>query len=358
MSQQKLQTTALDGGFGNFKLAYLNGDGTIHTRSFPSVVGLGNTDLGMLSTGFERRNVAQVKPYVVEFDASGFGLVKYLVGPNVHRWGESSQRLDFQRLYEGPQVKAMTLVGLGLMNPVEPVAILQALPVEALQKKEVGQAILAGQRSWLVGEHVFKLDGRERRVTVSQIKAMPQPLGSYFFWGLDPHGVWIKSEDDFNALTVVADIGFNTLDLFGIERGRVIGHYTGGQNLGMHNAAAGIARQVREQYGIELSLHQADELLQVHIAGQEAVVYQNGKHQVAAIVQQALDEAFAGISDFLRAHWKKGGYNKVIITGGGAKALRKPLLQQYPAAFVPTDPVTANADGLARFAARTGGIFA
>lgn len=353
-----LQTSAYDGGFGNFKLAWLNGDGHIHVNAFPSVTGIGETDLGLLATGLEQRRVTQVKPYSIEFDA-GNGLVKYLVGFNVHRWGEAgSQRLDFYRLFEGPQIKALTLTGLALMNPDRPVAILQAFPVEALQKKELGQSILSGQRSWLLGEHQFRLDNREYRVTVAQIKAMAQPLGSYFTWGLDEKGVWIRSEDDFNALTVVGDIGFNTLDLFGIERGRVIGHFTGGQNLGMHNAASIIARGVRSLYGVELSLHQADELVQAHVAGQPAVVYQNGRYEVNALVQQALDETLAGILDFLRSHWKKGGYNKMILTGGGARALRKALLRQYPAAFIPADPVTANADGLARFAARENGIFA
>ena len=97
---------ALDGGFGNTKIAYKNGDGHIHVESFPSVVGLGQTDMGLLTTGLDGRR-RQVKPFVVEFDG-----LQYLAGPNIHRWNRPVERLDFRRLYEGPEARTLFYAAL------------------------------------------------------------------------------------------------------------------------------------------------------------------------------------------------------------------------------------------------------
>lgn len=356
--------TAIDGGFGNFKVAYRNGDGHIHVEQFPSVVGLGQTELGLLATGLDGRR-RQVKPFVVEFDG-----LAYLVGPNVHRWGRPSERLDFQRLYEGPEVRALTYAALGRVLSLAPLSfaegskgrvfdpgreislsILAGFPVEILQDRPRGLATLAGLKAWLVGRHAFCVDGRPYAITVTAVKAMAQPLGSYFLWGLDEEGRWRRSEADFNAPVAVADIGFNTLDLFGIERGQVVSRLTGGQALGMHRAATAIKRHVRHAYGVDLSLGQADELIREHVKGHPAQVHHTGgTAEINPVVQQALDETFAAINQFLLEHWREGGYRYLILTGGGAEALRKPLLRHWPAAIYLPDPVCANANGLARYA--------
>lgn len=344
-------TAAIDGGFGNFKIAHKNGDGHVHVSHFPSVVGLGQTDLGLLTTGLNGRH-RQVKPHTVEF-----GGLAYLVGPNVYRWGRTTERLDFQRLYDGPEVRAMTYAALARILPpsgvAEDLAILAGFPVEVLQDRPRGQAALAGLKSWLLGPHDFCVDGRPYTVTVTAIKAMAQPLGSYFAWGLDENGRWNRSEADYNAPVAVADIGFNTLDLFGIERGQVVSRLTDGQALGMHRAAAQIKRHVRGLYNVDLSLGQADELIREHVKGRPAVVHYPGASvEVNGYVQQALDECFAGINQFLLDHWQAGSFRYLILTGGGAEALRKPLLKHWPAAFCSPEPVTANVNGLARFACK------
>lgn len=339
---------AIDGGFGNFKIGYRNGDGSTHVEHFPSVVGLGQTDLGLLTTGLDGRR-RQVKPLNVEFDG-----LRYLVGPNVHRFGRPVERLDFQRLYEGAEIRALTYAALGSAfdpGPALHLSILAGFPVEVLQDRPRGVAALNGLKSWLVGRHTFCVDNRPYEVTVAAVKAMAQPLGSYFLWGLNEEGQWARSEADYVSPVAVADIGFNTLDLFGIERGQVISRLTGGQALGMHRAATAIKRHVRSAYSVELSLGQADELIREHVKGHDALVYHLGSTaRINPIVQQALDECFAAINQFLREHWQAGGFRYLILTGGGADALRKPLLKHWPQAILLPEPVTANANGLARFA--------
>lgn len=359
------QILAYDGGFGNTKIAYKNGDGHIHVEYFPSVVGLGHTtDLGLLTTGLNGRH-RQVKPFVVEFSTSplrggiegggeGQGEVTYLAGPNLHRWTRPTERLDLRRLYEGPETRVLFYAALsGLLEPDEEthLYILDGFPVEILLDKPAAQSALASLKAWRLGWHEFCVDGVPYRVNVKAVKAIAQPLGSYFAWGLDEDGQWSRSAADFNAPVAVVDIGFNTLDLFGLERGQIVSRLTDGKSLGMHRAAESIKRHVSQAYGVELSLSQADELIREHVAGRDALVYhQNNTDRINPVVQQALDECFAAINGFLGEHIAGGGFRYLILTGGGAAALRQPLLRHYPAAICLPDPITANANGLARYA--------
>ncbi|MCP4593464.1 MAG: hypothetical protein GY842_22230, partial [bacterium] len=64
----------VDPGFGNFKIALVK-DGAIKVVVVPSVVGVGETDLGMLSLGDLGRRRRQTVP-----DRVTFGGVTYLVG--------------------------------------------------------------------------------------------------------------------------------------------------------------------------------------------------------------------------------------------------------------------------------------
>ena len=61
--------------------------------------------------------------------------------------------------------------------------------------------------------------------------------------------------------------------------------------------------------------------------------------------------AFAGVSQFIRRHWERGlQFRHLLITGGGAQAMQSRLLAQYPQAIILPAPVTANAEGMAKFA--------
>jgi len=361
MNTTKL-AVAIDGGFGNTKIAWSALDGHIHVAHFPSVVGLGQADLGLLHVGLNGRH-RQVKPFTVEFnpplssqERGPGGEVRYLVGPNVHRFTRASERLDFRRLHEGPEVRVLTYAAWAMaFEPEQEIelSILHGFPVEILQDRSRGLAALAGLRAWQLGRHEFRVDGRPYAVTVAAIKAMAQPLGSYFSWGLNEAGDWSRPEADFNAPAAVADIGFNTLDLFGIEHGQVVSRLTGGQALGMHRAATAVRRYARRHHEIDLSLGQADELIRDHLKNRPALLHHPaGAVEINSQIQQALDECFAAINEFLREHWQTGGFRYLILTGGGAQALRQSLLRHYPSAILLPDPVTANANGLARYARR------
>jgi len=229
-------------------------------------------------------------------------------------------------------------------------SLIIGLPVEVMADRDLAIATLKGLRKWLVGDHTFQVDSATCQVTVHQVKALAQPVGAFFAWGLDDGGKWRLSADDLKAPAGVCDIGFNTLDLFAVEGGQVIARYTGGETLGMRRAAETLADLVRRAHSITLTLPQADALLR----GRSPRVYADGKGiDVRSLIAQSLDATAASALAYIERHWDDGRqFAHLLFTGGGSQALRSHLLRAYPHGVILPDPLTANATGLARYARR------
>ena len=336
----------LDPGFGGFKVVEASSDGhrSVH---LPSVVGVGYTDTGLLSLGSlgARRNGQQ--PLAVAWNGT-----HYLAGHRVASFARPIERMDFIRLSDGPELRALTYTAVGsLLGPGEhTVALILGLPVEVMAERERATATFKCLREWLLGEHRFSLDGKASAIQVREVKAMAQPAGAFFAWGLDDTGHWVRPASDLKAPVGICDIGFNTLDLFAVEGGQVVARFTGGDTLGLRRAAELLGSQVRREHGVALSLHAADALLsdrrpQLHTPA--------GFADLQAATRQALDATTGEILGFVESRWGQGRqFAYLLFTGGGAEALRPELTRLYPHGLVLPDPVTANALGLARYAQR------
>jgi hypothetical protein len=346
MSDREVFLISFDPGFGNAKGAWVEPGVGTRVAVVPSVVGVGETDLGLLSVGKMGRRRRQAIP-----DRVAFGGVSYLVGENVARFARPVQRMDFLRLSDGPELRALfyaalyRLLGAG----VHRADLMVGLPVEVLADRARGRATLRGLRAWMVGAHEFAVNDEEAVLEVEGVQAMAQPAGAFFAWGLNDRGEWTKGKDNLKAPVAVCDVGFNTLDLFAVEGGKVVGRFTGGDTAGMRRAAELLVAAVRERYGIELSLHEADALMRQR---QPRLYTSQGEVNVRALASQAQDTAAAGVVTFVEQRWGNGKrFAHLLFSGGGAAALEKGLLQQYPHGVVLPDPVSANAVGLARYVA-------
>ena len=125
-------------------------------------------------------------------------------------------------------------------------------------------------------------------------------------------------------------------------------------SLGISRRAAELLiNSVRAEHEVELSLHEADALLRQR---RPRLYTAQGEVNLRPFVTQALGTAAAGIVTFVERRWGNGKqFAHLLFTGGGAEAMRKALLRQYPHGIVLPDAVTANAVGLARYAARVFG---
>jgi len=352
---------ALDPGFGSFKVAAVV-NGKILTTSLPSLVGVGQTDLGMLQTGLTRQK--KLLPHQITLNGQTL-----LTGQHVGLYARPSQRLDTERLGDSPEQRSLTLTALGLMrqqitqnvtlpseNPTH-ISLIVALPVHVLQGPDA-KTVVQALEAWLVGEHVFTLNGQLFHMHIHNLRAMAQPLGSFFEWGLNSSGQWNRSPADLKASVAILDEGFNTLDLFHLSGGQIVRRFTGGETLGMRRAAKTMQDLLLQKAERRVSLHEADEYVRQACNGHRAGLLVKGEQfDLKPLAHQALDVAAGEVKAYLSQTWEDGkAFDYIILTGGGALALGERLRSVFPNAIQLSDPVTANARGLARFAQRSGAV--
>jgi len=358
-----IRKVCLDIGNGNMKGAEVVV--TKHTRkgevveyralsviSLPSQVGAGDTQLGGLSLGNLTKRRKEQEPVQVTFSGGS-----YLVGHNVARYARPLERFDSAKYTDSLEVRALTYALLAQLvdGGSTDLALIVALPVDVVMAANFKETV-KGIEGWLLGEHTFTYDGGESHLNVHAIKCLAQPVGAFFAWGLAETGEWTRAEDDLlNANVAVLDSGFNTLDLLLVKRGQIEKRFTGGDTLGVRVAAEEIARVVKKQYGFDLSMAEADATIRQYLDKKSVPIIVAGqRHDLKAIVQQALSALATRTIDFVEETWRGAQLSYVLLAGGGALVLDAPIKRQIKHAEVLADPVTANAVGLAKLAQRPG----
>jgi len=314
----------------------------------PSVVGVGSTDMGMLSLGNFSRGRKAPRPHEVEW-----GEGAYLVGEGVEFYARPVERMDLMRLADGADTRALTYAAMAAVvgRPGEcRLNVMVGFPVQLLADRDQAKSVLRDLRAWLRGVHRFTVDGQEYVVHVERIQAMAQPAGAFFAWGMDDEGRWVRPVEDLKVPVAIVDIGFNTLDLFAVQNGRVVGQYTGGDTAGVRRATALLREFVQRRYNVRLSHHQADAFLRER----RPVLYcAAGEVDLSDAVRQALEATARAVQAFVEERWGHGAqFRSVLATGGGAALFRQWLAAQMPMVNILPEPVTANALGLARYGQR------
>lgn len=317
------------------------------SANIPAVVGVGKTDFGLLSAGNLRRTAREI-PHVISWDGA-----QYLVGMGVEKFARPTERMDFLRLADGKEGQALTLTTLGSLAGESrqlQASLMVGFPVEVMLNRSLATQILRDLRAWLTKVHRFTLDGQEYCITVDDLQAAAQPAGAYFTWGMNNQGKWNRSAADLDVLVGIADIGFNTLDIFSVAGGQVVGKLTGGDTAGIRRAAEALMREVKEKYDVNLSRHEADQFLR---AEKPTLSCWQGEIDLAPLTSQAIEAAASGIGDFIETLWGPGKqFRHLLFTGGGAELIRTQLVRRYPHGQVLPSPVLANALGLARYGRR------
>ena len=336
-----------DPGFGNSKAALIK-NGTLTTTHLPSVVGVGNTDIGLLDTSLGNSR-QRTLPDEVSFDG-----VSYLVGQNVAKYAKPVERMDFQRLSDGPELRALfytTMHHLLEDDTVEDVRVMVGLPVEIMQDRQLAKATRRALRKWMVGHHKYEVNGQTTSLIIARVEVMPQPAGSYFSWGMNNNGSWNRGADTLRDTIAICDIGFNTADLFVLESGKIVARYTAGETAGIRRAAEQVISIIRQKAGVSLSLHEADAFLH---QSSPSLSTASGVMDLAPIVDQARKSVAASVLQLTERQWGNAKrFRHVLFTGGGSQLLANSLSRAYPHGYVLPDAVVANAAGLAKYGLRS-----
>lgn len=341
----------LDPGFGNVTAANVNGKVNVVTK--PSVVGVGTMDTGALNVAGVTKSRRTDVPTVVGFDG-----IEYLVGQGVSEHARPIERMDLNRFSDSPELRSLIYATVGQVLPGNKanVALAIGLPVEVLQNKSIAGSIERDMRNWLLGDHSFAIDGDIYSIDIVGLRVdIAQPLASWFNWGLDNTGKWNRPVSDAKAPSLIIDLGFNTLDVIAISSGRISSRYTGGETLGMRRASEMLLDILGRKYGISMSLHEADDLIQAVVNRRSATVYVGGKPvNVDNEAQQSINSLSSLVLRFIDQKVDNATQFNIILTGGGVLALGRDLLTEYPGAVVIDNPLESNAIGLAKLAQREG----
>jgi len=342
---------AFDPGFGNGKIALIV-DGELRTVVVSAIVGMGDTNLGRLSIGDVGRQRRRKLP-----DRVVFGDVNYLVGDGTERYAAPMKGLDFLRLRDGPDVRALfyDCIYHALGAGDHEASMIVGLPVEVMSDEKQADATARSLRDWMIASHQFSVNDDDVSLVVRDVKLVAQPIGAFFAWGMDNKGQWARRATDLRASVGVLDIGFNTLDLFAMEGAEISARYTDGDTLGMRRAAEYVVKAIDDAYGKSISIYQANDMIQ---SSDPVLHTSQGQVDPRPLIEQALSRVASGILTFVQEPDKWGNgrqFDYLLFTGGGSEALREQLSDQYPHGHVLPQAVAANAIGMARYAQRVYG---
>ena len=325
-----LQPVGLDPGYGNIKARGRLGQLNMGSFVATSTGGLGQAALGLRTP---RRPL--------EVSADG---VTYLVGDEAGAWGQLVDITEFYRLGSRHLTAAALAAIAAVAEEGSPISLAVGLPVALLRGEDAddqeAREVAMTLRGRLLGRRDLLIrDRREERRVVLEVAALrlfPQPVGAWASLVLDDDGV-ARRPEAYRSLVGVVDIGFNTVDLYGVQGGVL-------QPAMAQGAALGV-RRLLEQVAPGLGAYTA--------------LYRLRQGQLA-LDSEAVREWAAEVAGFVRRCWGRLGLQSAttLLVGGGVLLLQEhdclSLLRRSLRGHVVVhhDPVVANADGLYRLAAR------
>lgn len=324
-----MKHVGIDVGYGYTKAA----DG-VREVMFPSVIGRAEriryqSDL--------RGEVGQSNGLSLGVDGS-----EYFVGELALRQSRVQFTLLDRSRTTSDQLKLLFLAALSELTGRghEEVQVVTGLPVEYYQDRE----LLAGQ---LLGRHRVSRNGSEQAFSVQAVKVIPQPFGTLFWKILSDDG-YIVDERLARARVGIVDVGVYTTDYVLVDWLTYIEKGSGSIPVAMSTAYGLLAREILDQYGLELTLHNIDACVRTR-----SVRVYGARQDIGPLVDSVLEGVAEEIVSKARTLWGEGrDLDAVMVTGGGAEALGRYFHQVYPHARVVPDPAMANVRGFFKYANR------
>ena len=92
-----------------------------------------------------------------------FDSAAYLVGEGLTRFARPIERMDLQRLGDGPEARALTFTTLGMLfGPGQHTAsLIVGLSVEVMSDRQAALQTLSTLRAWLKGDNCFEVDRQQ-----------------------------------------------------------------------------------------------------------------------------------------------------------------------------------------------------
>ena len=318
METKNMISMGIDPGFGGLKI-YSQGKGL---ELLSQVAANGGQHLdGMLGLKQAER------PLMVE---TGDG--QFYVGAHTHQYGRLIENLNFDRLNNSPEIRALVYGAWTKYMQVNgifeaPLSLMIALPIQTM-----GQDMREYRNSiceWLKGSHTWTANENSYSVTVDRARINSQPALALFDFVLDDEAKRIK-EHSF-ALTSeigIISVGFNTIELMVVENSTVTEAATGGEKMGVRRLLELLNPQRKYSMGhLDLKLRQGSLNY-----SEKLTTWAN---EVNGVIENIWDKAL-------------DRFSSVLVVGGGALLLGD-LLSLQGKGIVLDNPVQSIARGSDKF---------
>lgn len=325
-----------DPGNSEATLTTASGQGRGTTLTIPSTIGGGDwAELQRVRGGAGTDGLAAGE-YCLELD----GRAQFVGTLALEQSSDASTaRGDVGRYWSGHTLRLLlTLAGTLLRTPEAQLRVVTGLPVQSWSRDTVRRV----QQS-LSGSHRYLLNGRPGVLHVEGVLVVMEGAGS-----LAAHGL---AED---APQAVVDVGGRTTDLFWAQGMRPVLPRCAGVPIGVEKAGDLIARQFHHRYGRTLLPAELRGAMRAVASGEaEPAIFVDGARvALHEEVAQALSGLGEEIASFVAQTWRSSEQGKVageaaqvLLIGGGAHYVARPLRQLIPHLSVPRQPELANAQG-------------
>lgn len=313
----------LDVGYGFVKVT----DGKTGF-SFPSVIGEGHHQLTFSTELNKSLGKDNLK---IEFDDQ-----LYFVGRNAVRQSKFAHRdLSFDRATgETLEVLFYTALSLFCDSTVNSFKVVTGLPIDRMHLADdlINRLTMKKKIVIFSGRNAKNLD-----IIVEDIEVVPQPLGSYWSQVLTES---TKNVEPIKESVGVVDIGFKTSDLAQISDGEYLPQKSKSITIGMATAYQEIASDLMEKYNFDVEGYALDEFImkrKILIDGKEV--------DISNILESAFERLSENILVGMNSLWRISDFNRIILTGGGGKAVEPYMSSSVSHIYLVTDAMTANSRG-------------
>ena len=279
---------AVDFGYGDTKVVGITSDGQIkHKFKFPSMVGITKKN--------EHINSTKIYDYK----------------EHSYQVGENASSLPSESLIDITEYKNLEYYApLFLYHVLKQIKVKPDIVVTGLSKAQLEQS---GHFKAAVQD--FEVNGE--KIILDNVFVLPQGAGSKLT--IDKFGTHFpKQQDEFGGAStfVGCDIGFNTLDMFKVDKGETDPSlFEGIEREGIMKIAIDVAKKVKEIHGRQITLHEAKEILDTGI-----YKLRGQKHPFDDYVQEIKKDYLKNLLSLIESKYGKiiDKCDFIFVSGGGS----------------------------------------
>ena len=194
-----------------------------------------------------------------------------------------------------------------------------------------------------------RLNHHAQTINISNVKIIPQNIGTYLQVALDDSGRPVDDHDLINQPVGIIDIGSHTTNLSVIQKFTELPQDSTSIEAGAWKLARQVSHALDQKYP-DLNLTGHKLLTAIRI---KTILYYGEKIDISPIIDAATTDLAQEILTIAKERWSRAAHlYRILITGGGSLLLSDQIKNHYRHAHQVNNPVFANVVGYYKLANR------